>query len=314
MAAGDAPPNVPVPWGKLLQWVQEQLVVEKETDQPAALTRLQLEAISHLVSFNEEPEVGNQDYVSLLIQKVQILRLSNPVFADELPVSLPVDGHFQFRWRCVCTLAPYGVFPRDGFGFAAGQQAPLFQSKKTAKQFAAKHALAYLSDALQTLTPNLKKRPLQSSQAESPEPSPAGQAQQKKLSLSPGPPSTGGKQSIFEQVSIVVSRLGIDNPAYRIEPDPTGSGLFCGRPVFQNGGRIPSQVGVVSGIASETLAKQRIAELVLAWGEEEFQKRQRLLFKTLWGPATAKNMDKDKDKAAVVDAAQGVPGSGEAAK
>jgi hypothetical protein len=62
--------------------------------------------------------------------KTQTLRLTNASFADQEPTTIPIDGHFQPLWRCVCTVERYGAFPRQGFGYSAGQEAPFFQSKK----------------------------------------------------------------------------------------------------------------------------------------------------------------------------------------
>lgn len=65
-----------VPWHKLLEWVQQQIDLEAETGQPIALTRLQLEAVSHLIPFNEEPNVSDKDYVSLLLRMWNYFRPS----------------------------------------------------------------------------------------------------------------------------------------------------------------------------------------------------------------------------------------------
>ncbi|KAG5949298.1 hypothetical protein E4U53_005921, partial [Claviceps sorghi] len=110
-----------VPWDKLLTWVQQQMASEMQTGRPVALSRLQLEAVSHLVSFNEEPDVSDKDYAR---------RLSAPVFANPEPISMPVDGHFEPRWRCICTVESVGEFPCLGYGMSATQPAPWFQSKK----------------------------------------------------------------------------------------------------------------------------------------------------------------------------------------
>lgn len=61
-------PGVQVPWDKLLLWVQQQIAHEMQTGQAVALTRPQLQALSQFVSFNEEPDVGDHDYVSLLMR------------------------------------------------------------------------------------------------------------------------------------------------------------------------------------------------------------------------------------------------------
>ena len=68
---------------------------------------------------------------------------------------------------------------------------------------------------------------------------------------------------------------------YRIEPDPAGGNLFCGRPVFKNGGRVPLDLGVVSGVEGQKETKQRMAEILLPWLQRELQKRQDV-YQSLW--------------------------------
>ncbi|QPH01869.1 hypothetical protein C2857_006072 [Epichloe festucae Fl1] len=306
MAAGETAHQICVPWDKLLMWVQQQIAAEMQTGQPVALTRSQLEAISEFISFNDEPDVSDKDYVSLLLQKTQSRRLLAPVFANPEPVNMPVDGHLEPRWRCSCTIQSYGEFPRRGFGFSAGQQAPLFQSKKNAKQFAAKQALDFLSHSpgnnkspvisvLNNQRPSLpsslpqKRAP---PNLESPPkarlvhmPSPmASQANNNNSEGSSTSGTTSPRQSsVFEQVSLLTGRLGVDSPSYKIEPDPAGGDYFSGRPIFKNGGRVPPDLGFVSGVAGLAQAKLRVAEEVLAWAETELQRRQDI-YQSLWGP------------------------------
>ena len=63
-----------VPWSKLLAWVEEKIALEKiaqtcNLDGRGQLSHKELEAISVLVSFHEEPSMNNVDYVSLLMRK-----------------------------------------------------------------------------------------------------------------------------------------------------------------------------------------------------------------------------------------------------
>ncbi|KAG5981298.1 hypothetical protein E4U55_003094 [Claviceps digitariae] len=299
-----------VPWNKLLTWVQQQMALEMQTGQPVELSRLQLVSMSHLISFTDEPDVSDRDYVSLLLHSVQSKRLGTAVFTNPESLSVPVDGHFEPRWQCICTIKSVGKFPRMGYGITATQPAPWFQSKKNAKQFAAKQALEYLAQNRETVQSGpsvLDKRPLPPSpQAKSsrrkwePTPKARGPAPVPSLVASPTPapppPNTNfhsetttttgpNKSSVFQQVAILTGRLGIDSPVYRVEPDPAGGGLFCGRPIFKNGGRMPFDLGFVNGVEGQAQAKRRIAEKVLAWAEEELQRRQDI-FQTLWGAAT----------------------------
>lgn len=73
---------------------------------------------------------------------------------------------------------------------------------------------------------------------------------------------------------------------YSIEPDPQGGNLFCGRPVFKNAARVPSGLGVVSGVEGHMQTKQKVAEAVLGWLQSELQKRQDT-FESLWSVASS---------------------------
>lgn len=81
-------PGVQVPWDKLLLWTQRQIALEMQTGQPVALTRPQLQALSQFVSFNEEPDVSDGDYVSLL------MRTLSPLF---IPFFLLVSVFASYR-------------------------------------------------------------------------------------------------------------------------------------------------------------------------------------------------------------------------
>ncbi|KID80009.1 uncharacterized protein G6M90_00g013750 [Metarhizium brunneum] len=310
MTTADANLIIPVPWDKLLLWVQQQIALEMKTGQPVAMTRPQLEALSAFVPFNVEPDVSDQGYVSKLIEKVQSLRLANPVWTDQGPTSIPINGHFQPLWRCVCTLQHHGSFPREGFGFSVGEQAPFFQSKKNAKLFAAKHALSYLTQARPAaITPGKLLRmdrpaisPLQLPKPHIPPPlnvQPLGK-RQRLSGNSPVPEATPSKSlrtsvpstrspsnpSVFEEVTSLSHRLALGSPTYKIEPDPAGDSLFCGRPVFKNDMRIPPDLGIVSGIAGESQARLKVAESVLEWLQAELQRRQDT-FESLWSAANS---------------------------
>jgi len=52
-----------------------------------------------------------------------------------MPVNLPVSGHIQLMWRCVCSTAGFGCFPRRGHGLDDNDQPPAFQSKKASRLF-----------------------------------------------------------------------------------------------------------------------------------------------------------------------------------
>ncbi|RFU79943.1 hypothetical protein TARUN_2287 [Trichoderma arundinaceum] len=139
---------MPVPWGRLKAWIEAQEKAEQEGHNPQPMTKTQLSAISQIVDFLDgpEPDVSDRDYVSLLMQQVQALRIAPPKYEEKEPVEVPADGVFSLRWRTTCFL-PYAgdkEFPCLGHGLYRDRHAPLFKLKKSSKQYAAKHALAYL--------------------------------------------------------------------------------------------------------------------------------------------------------------------------
>jgi hypothetical protein len=77
----------------------------------------------------------------------------------------------------------------------------------------------------------------------------------------------------------------MDSPSYKIEPDPAGEGLYCGRPVFKNRLHIPPDLAVVSGVSGQREAKLMVAERVVAWLQGELQRRQDI-FNGLWASTT----------------------------
>lgn len=60
--------SCPVPWARIKLWIEAQ---EKAEQQGNPLTKPQLQALSHLVSFVEgpEPDISAQDHVSLLARE-----------------------------------------------------------------------------------------------------------------------------------------------------------------------------------------------------------------------------------------------------
>lgn len=60
--------GVRVPWDRVRAWIDAQEAVEREHGGPAPLSQAQLEAISVLISFGDEPDVGDRDHVSALMR------------------------------------------------------------------------------------------------------------------------------------------------------------------------------------------------------------------------------------------------------
>ncbi|KAL6871071.1 hypothetical protein J3F83DRAFT_760521 [Trichoderma novae-zelandiae] len=318
-----------VPWDRLKRWIAEQEGAEQLGHNPKPMTKTQLAALSHIVNFVEgpEPDVSDQDYVSLLMQYVQAKRIQPlPTFTDQ-GLEVPIDGNFLMRWRTTCHVHVAGQtlgFPCEGHGITKGQPPPLFGAKKASKQYAAKHALAYLQSQASSIVPlpSLSKStsggaPLR------PTVPPVAKDQNMSgssvsidppaLAVPPGdavgaplvPPSSSADMiagsepvadaqsesvipdnaefyseklpSILEQVARDGNLLNFGCPKYEIWEDPEKRGCFAGRAVFQNGGRIPSDVAQVAGAISKNLAKEQIAEEVLKYFRTEMDRRQGLI-------------------------------------
>jgi hypothetical protein len=83
--------------------------------------------------------------------------------------------------------------------------------------------------------------------------------------------------SLLAQVVTETNRMAFGCPKYEIGPDPEQPGCFAGKPVFQNGGRIPEGLGYIKGALSKSLAKELIAEEVLKYCELELKRRHGLI-------------------------------------
>ncbi|KAM0253585.1 hypothetical protein ACHAQJ_007257 [Trichoderma viride] len=304
--------TMPVPWGRLKAWIEAQEQAEQQGYNPKPMTKPQVAALSYIVDFTDgpEPDVSDRDYT----RKVPLQ------YQDLEPIEVPIDGVFMLRWRTVCILASakHKEFPCLGHGLYEGKQPPLFKSKKMSKQYAAKHAWQYLKSHPQpmsssapvsiqsnggaplrpTLSPSARNLAAVSSTSATLQ-LPTGGVPVTPPSLSPSPSASDVAKSdtvaaentdfydnpklpsLLEQVATETVRLGIGCPKYEIEPDPEQPGCFAGRPVFQNGGRIPQDMGHVKGALSKSLAKELIAEAVLRFCELELKRRHGLI--QTWG-------------------------------
>lgn len=185
------------------------------------------------------------------------------------------------------------MFPREGYGFAVGEEAPYFPQKKArsflrspgkmtrltvypqrAKQFAAKCALAWLdghppspslipspSRPSSPRSKNLKTSSSSSSSSSaSPSPSPSPPPTRPQP---PTPAEAATSAATLKRVSALARKLGFDAPRYVVELHDDGT--FSARAVFRLDGRMPEGLGCVEGMESEAQAKRRAAEGVLEW-------------------------------------------------
>ncbi|KAM6476071.1 hypothetical protein HDV62DRAFT_384622 [Trichoderma sp. SZMC 28011] len=316
--------SCPVPWARIKLWIEAQ---EKAEQQGNPLTKPQLQALSHLVSFVEgpEPDISAQDHVSLLAQHIQFHHKKDapshlPTYED-VGLEVPISGNFHWRWRTTCSLpsASHMIFPCEGHGVSQGQQPPLFATKKASKQYAAMHALAYLRAmrpppaaivapapastsnrvsggvSLKSATPPVSKSPKASDSSLAmptgdaggaplapPLPSAEITAQDKPTpavepqgasATADGEFYTGDMPSLLEQVAEGAKRLNFGVPKYEIVEDPNKPGSFNGKPIFVNGGRMPDDIGHVTGAMSKSVARQLIAEQLNEYFTAELKQR-----------------------------------------
>ncbi|KAL7821501.1 hypothetical protein V8C44DRAFT_314768 [Trichoderma aethiopicum] len=323
--------SLPIPWDRLKQWIADQEAAEQQGHNPRPMTKPQLAALSHIVKFVEgpEPDVSDQDYVSLLMQYIQAKRLPvAPTFTDQ-GLEVPLDGNFVMRWRTTCHLEEGGQtrsFPCEGHGLTAGKQPPLFGAKKASKRYAAKHALAYLQSQRSSAVPlpstskstsggvplhpaappAAKEQSISGSSVSIDPPAlavPPGDAGGASLiaplpsrvdmvaemaepvadaQLDPVMPDnaefySGKMPSLLEQVASEGKRLNFGCPKYEIEEDPVNKGCFAGRAVFQNSGRMPSDIGHAVGAISKNAAKELIAGQLLDFFKFESDRRDAIV-------------------------------------
>ncbi|KAF7563830.1 hypothetical protein G7046_g319 [Stylonectria norvegica] len=272
-----------VSWDRLRAWIDEQVAWEQEHNLPAPLTSAQLTAISKLVPLappEPEKELDDFNYVGKLLEYSQVKHLAPPTYKDE-QVNLVFAGAAQIKWRCRCEL-PWEdkVFPRADHGYKASEQPPSFQSKKKAKQFAAKHALDYLKlppTPTQLTTPQVSQAQPTISQTP-----PAPKRVKVEVATPSSLSSSDEGPTLFERVSALAGSLNFDCPQYRFEPEDTPN-FWSGRPVFKTGARIPDDLGVVSGIYGKKAAKTAMAEKVLEWLLAQDKERQEMTTRLLGG-------------------------------
>lgn len=79
--------------------------------------------------------------------------------------------------------------------------------------------------------------------------------------------------SLLEQVAEAAKRLSFGVPKYDIVEDPNKPGSFNGKPIFVNGGRMPDDIGHVTGAMSKNGARQQIAEKLNEYFMAELKRR-----------------------------------------
>ncbi|KAF4454591.1 hypothetical protein F53441_2934 [Fusarium austroafricanum] len=278
-----------VPWDELIKFAEEKKVEEAESGKPAQLSKQQIAAVSQLIELVHDIEVEDfwfSDHVCL-VEFCQQNKHAVPTFTSETFNQL-VSGIPVPRSRVFCILPSQNQkFPQEGRGYEAGQEVPTFKKAQKAKNFAAMHALKYLRN--EDSSPRGSKRAASGTQE-----SPAHTRIKAEEDNSDGGVSTGGPSlsrgksapartssnfttqgpTIRERAAGLGCRLGFGIPEYHIEQDNEEEDTWSGRPIFKNDGRIPEDVGVVTGVVGRQQAEILVAEKVLEWLEKEEKAKQ----------------------------------------
>ncbi|WZH44795.1 uncharacterized protein QYS62_005823 [Fusarium acuminatum] len=285
-----------IPWDQLIKFANEKKAEEEKSGKPAQLNQQQIIAISQLIDLVHDIEVEDK-WVGELNKYCQQNKLALPIFAPET-FTLQVYGTNVPRSRVTCIItSKQQSFPKEGYGYEAGQEVPSFKKAQKAKNYAAMHALRFLQGAGPSSRGS--KRSASMTQ-ESPTHtkvkaeedtcdvgvSTAGPSLSKDTGAqipisSTTAPSTTATQgpTIRERVAVLGERLGFGIPEYYIEQSTMVNDdgeTWMGRPAFRNDGRIPEGMGVVTGIAERQQAEDLVAEKVLEWlqKEEKLRKEQ----------------------------------------
>ncbi|KAF9761992.1 hypothetical protein IL306_003609 [Fusarium sp. DS 682] len=295
-----------VPWDELIRFAEEKKAEEAKTGEPAQLSKQQIAAISHLIELVHDIEVEDfwvselnrkcptkHDIFQSTINHVclseycQQKKIAVPHFTQETFNQL-VSGTPVPRSRVFCSLPSENLqFPHEGRGYETGQEVPTFKKVQKAKNFAAMHALKYLRK--EEPAPRGSKRG-----SSGPQESPAHTRVKTEEDNSDGGVSTvipprpddegvpAGTPSasaatqgptIRERVAGLSGRMGFGIPEYYIEQHNEKENTWNGRPIFRNDGRIPEDMGVVTGVIGRQQAENSVAEKVLEWLEKEKKTR-----------------------------------------
>jgi hypothetical protein len=209
---------------------------------------------------------------------------------------LQVYGTNVPRSRVTCIIASKNQsFPKEGYGYEAGQEVPSFKKAQKAKNFAAMHALRFLQGV--GPSPRGSKRSASMTQKSpthtrvkaeedtfdggvstaGPSLSKDTDAQASISSTTAASTTTTQGPTIRERVASLGERLGFGIPEYYIKrstmADEDGE-TWVGRPIFKNDGRIPEGMGVVTGVVGRQQAEDLVAEKVLEWLQKEQKLRE----------------------------------------
>jgi hypothetical protein len=283
-----------IPWDQLIEFANNKKAEEKTTGKPAQLSKQQLAAVSMLVDLVKDIEVEDT-YVSKLYEHCQRIKIESPQFTTET-FNQCISGTNIPRSRVLCTLPSKGQqFPQEGYGHSAGEAIPTFGKAQKAKNFAAMQALNWLQGRGPS-SPRGEKRPASVTnespvhskiKAEEDNNSDGGaltsdssQSSAKGV-LAPGQPAGAQGSDVREQIAKLGEEMDFGSPEYLIQRAEDGSDIWNGRPIFKNDGKIPPEMGVVTGIAGRQQTEDMVAKRTLEWLQNERRIRYELYLETI---------------------------------
>ncbi|KPM43475.1 hypothetical protein AK830_g3043 [Neonectria ditissima] len=142
MAGSNTPPiNLQILETKLRDWKKW----ERDNGKPMVFSKAEEAALRLLTAVNSEPDLDDDNYIGKLNEALQRKKLVMPPGTPSEETLIDPSTK-QSRYRVYYTLPNgQGKFPRPGYGYEPGEEAPAFSQKKKAKQFAAKWALSGLT-------------------------------------------------------------------------------------------------------------------------------------------------------------------------
>ncbi|TFB04758.1 hypothetical protein CCMA1212_002905 [Trichoderma ghanense] len=303
--------SLPIPWDRLKRWIADHESAEQQGHNPHPMTKQQLAGLSQIVSFvDPEPDVSDQDYVSLLMHQglevpvegnfVMRWRTTCHLQVKDQTRSFPCEGHgltqgeqppsfgakkaskqyaAKYALEYLQSQSPSTVpLPSTSKSTSGGAPPRPAAAPPAAKNQSMSGSSVSIGPPALTVPPGdaggAPLAPLSSRVDVIAEMEPVADAQLESVIPDSNAEYYSEKlPSLLEQVVREGKRLNFGCPQYVIVPDPNKEGCWAGRPVFQNGGRVPSDLGHVEGAISKNSAKELIAEEVLNFFKTELDRR-----------------------------------------
>ncbi|KAI0179981.1 hypothetical protein GGR52DRAFT_529292 [Hypoxylon sp. FL1284] len=256
-------------------WIGRQLEYEAAHSAPPPLTDVQRKLLGKLEQTippekppPPEPDAGETNWIGLLMED-RAARQRGPSTNTGVnfvetpgPVILGVQ-----KWYCQAQIDECpSPFPNAEGGLLENGTLPCFARKKDAKKYAAKCAFEWLR--AKRSAPQANNNGTASSQVQKQPATPqTSMPERKKPRLSgPEPEQDKTKSDAVEEVKLLCKRLGFpDMPSYVITQSAEQSGFFSGHAdMGMLATALPVGCGRVEGVLGKKLAKQKIAEGLLA--------------------------------------------------